>query len=145
MHFLDLLSTSFKMKILKFVPLQQASKLKLGRPFTCSNLDLIHLTDWLLHCFPIKSCLGGSQELKCQELMGSSHPKNQHCLIPTQHNQQQHGDVKMETSSNTYRSLLSDIKYLKIIKVRLMEHRQNIFVMLSRFWPLRGEEVESIC
>ena len=30
----------------------------------------------------------------------------------TQHNQQQHCDVKMETSSNTYRSLLSDIKYL---------------------------------
>ena len=58
MHFLDLLSTSFKMKILKFVPLQQASSLKLGRPFTCGNLDLIHLTDWLLHCFPIKSWLG---------------------------------------------------------------------------------------
>ena len=30
----------------------------------------------------------------------------------TQHNRQQHCDVKMETSSNNYRSLLSDIKYL---------------------------------
>ena len=50
--------------------MQKARNLKFGRPFTCTNLDLIWLTDWLFHCFPIQSWLGGSQELKCQELMG---------------------------------------------------------------------------
>ena len=50
--------------------MQKARNLKLGRLFTCTNLDLIWLTDWLLHCFSIKSCLVGSQELKCQELVG---------------------------------------------------------------------------
>ena len=64
---------------------------------------------------------GVSQELKCQELMGVATQESTNELFfdwtvvyTTQHmhNQQQHCDVKMETSSNTYRSLLSDIKYL---------------------------------
>ena len=78
----------------------------------------------MLHCFPIKNCLGfgGSQELKCQELMGVAtleptttyvHNTYVHVYITyTQHNQQQQCDVKMITSSNTYCGLLSDIKYL---------------------------------
>ena len=73
----------------------------------------------MFHCFQVKSCLGDSQELKYQELMGGGggglfthEPTTVVYTTRTQHNRQQHCDVKMETSSNNYRSLLSDIKYL---------------------------------
>ena len=55
--------------------------------------------------------VGGSKELKCQELMEVG-VAFQLPITHTQHNQQQHCDFETETSSNTYRSLLSDIKYL---------------------------------
>ena len=62
----------------------------------------------------------------------------------TQHNQQQHCNVRMETSSNTYRSLLSDIKsnYKLQKHLYLREHQQKNFVTLSGFWPLRRGEFE---
>ena len=57
----------------------------------------------------------GCQELKCQEHMGgvvTQEPTTVMYTTNTQQNQQQDCDVKMETSSNIYRSLLLDIKYL---------------------------------